>query len=64
MKRVKNCAVCHNMMVLDFEQQKKDGICPHCGTTFQYRLLGRAMCEFISACFPAYDDDFVPAKAG
>jgi len=63
MKRVKYCAICHNSMVLDFEQQKKDGVCPHCGTAFQYRLLGRAMCEIISDCFPGYDD-FIPAKAG
>lgn len=64
MKRVKYCAICNASMILDFENNAKEAVCPHCGTMFQYRLLGRATCEFISECLPALDDDFIPAKAG
>ena len=64
MTRVRNCAVCKNSMILDFQEETQEAVCPHCGTMFQYRLLGRAMCEFISECLPALDDDFIPAKAG
>jgi hypothetical protein len=52
-------------MILDFENDTKEAVCPHCGAAFRYRLLGRSMCEFISELFPSsYDDSLEPAKCG
>ena len=64
MLRIKNCAICKNAMILDFDKELKEGVCPVCGTAFRYRLLGRSMCEFISELFPSYDDSLEPAKCG
>lgn len=64
MVRVKNCAICHNCILLDFDQQKKDGVCPRCGATFQYRLLGRRMFEVICDRFPAADEEMLSVQCG
>ena len=64
MIKVKNCAICHNSIILDFESQKKECVCPHCGNTFQYRLLGKTMYEMISAFFPTDENDMSPAQCG
>ena len=45
MVKVKRCAYCKNLMILDFDKQPKDGVCPYCEVTFRYRLLGNSMCE-------------------
>ena len=45
MVKVKRCAYCRNLMILDFEKQPKDGVCPYCKLSFRYRLLGNSMCE-------------------
>lgn len=45
MVKVKRCAYCRNLMILDFEKTPKDGICPYCGAAFRYRLLGNSICE-------------------
>ena len=52
MLRVKNCAICKNAMILDFDKELKEGVCPVCGTQYQYRLLGRSMYELISDLIP------------
>lgn len=64
MVRIKNCAICHNCILLDFEQQIKDGICPRCGATFKYRMLGRRMFEFISERFTVEEDDLLSVQCG
>ena len=52
MLRVKYCAICKNAMILDFDKELKEGVCPVCGTQYQYRLLGRSMYELISDLIP------------
>ncbi len=52
MLRIKNCAICKNAMILDFDKELKEGVCPVCGTQYQYRLLGRSMYELISDLIP------------
>ena len=64
MVRVKHCAICNTSMILDFENDTKEAVCPHCGAAFRYILLGRSMCEFIADLFPSYDDSLQPAKCG
>jgi hypothetical protein len=64
MIKVKNCAICHNSIILDFESQKKECVCPHCGNTFQYRLLGRSMYEVISDISPAGENDYQSVYCG
>lgn len=58
MLRVKNCAICKKSMILDFDKELKQGVCPVCGTPYQYRLLGRSMYELISDLIP--EDDPIP----
>jgi hypothetical protein len=45
-------------MILDFDKELKDGVCPVCGTPYRYRLLGRSMYEVISDLIP--EDEYVP----
>ena len=56
MLRVKNCAICKNAMILDFDKELKSGVCPACSTPYQYRLLGKSMYELISDLIPEQDD--------
>lgn len=63
MLRVKNCAICKNAMILDFDKGLKKGVCPACGTPYQYRLLGKSMYELISDLIPE-QDDYLVAQCG
>ncbi len=66
MVHVRNCAVCNNSMMLDFQKETKEAVCPHCGAALKYRLFGKSMCEIISESlpFPSFDDDLSPAMCG
>ncbi len=64
MKRVKYCAICKNSMMLDFQKDTKEAICPHCGAAFKYRLLGKSMFEIVSDALPPLDEDLAPALCG
>ena len=48
MTRVRNCAVCKNSMMLDFQEEIQEAVCPHCGAVLRYRLLDRFMFQIIS----------------
>ena len=63
MTRVRNCAVCKNSMILDFQKETQEAVCPHCGAALRYRLLDRFMFEIISesVTLSALDDDLPPA---
>lgn len=47
MVRIKNCAICKQAMVLDFDWYFKPASCPKCGAAFQYRLLGSSIYEIV-----------------
>ena len=64
MVRIKNCAFCKNSMMLDFQKETKEAVCPHCGAALRYRLLGRSMYEIISDIFPTAEDEPAPAMCG
>ena len=64
MKRVKYCAICKNSMMLDFQKDTKEAICPHCGASLKYRLLGKSMFEIVSDALPPLDEDLAPALCG
>ena len=64
MTRVRNCAVCKNSMMLDFQKDTKEAICPHCGAALKYRLLGKSMFEIVSDALPPLDEDLAPALCG
>ena len=64
MTRVRNCAVCKNSMILDFQEETQEAVCPHCGAALRYRLLDRFMFEIISESFAVLDDDLPPALCG
>ena len=66
MIRVRNCAVCKNSMMLDFQNEMQEAVCPHCGASLRYRLLDRFMFQIISdtVALSALDDDLPPAMCG
>ena len=64
MVRVRNCAICKNSMLLDFQKETKETVCPHCGAALKYRLMGNFIYEIISESLPSFDDDLTPAMCG
>jgi hypothetical protein len=51
-------------MMLDFQKDTKEAVCPHCGAVLKYRLLGKSMYEIVSDALPPLDDDLAPALCG
>jgi hypothetical protein len=53
-------------MILDFQKETQEAVCPHCGTALRYRLLDRFMFEIISesVALSDMDDDLPPAMCG
>lgn len=45
MMRVMKCAICSDLIVLDYKYKFEDANCLWCGPSFRYRLLGSSICE-------------------
>jgi len=53
-------------MILDFQKEIQEAVCPHCGAAIRYRLMDRFMFEIISesAALSILNDDLPPAMCG
>ena len=45
MVKARKCAWCQNNIILNFKKEAQDAICPCCGKSFRYRLIGASICE-------------------
>ena len=55
MVRATKCARCQNYMLLDYNRQPQEALCPWCGKPLRYRLIGSSIRE-VDLMTSAFDE--------